>query len=74
MLALTARPALAGGARTTKAYGRYIGRHTEDRILYLPAYFEESRTDVMHALMRARPLATLVRLSEGHCGRLHARH
>jgi transcriptional regulator len=31
--------------------------------LYLPAYFEESRTDVMHALMRARPLATLVTLS-----------
>jgi transcriptional regulator len=32
--------------------------------LYLPAYFEESRTDVLHALMRARPLATLVTLSE----------
>ena len=32
--------------------------------MYLPAYFEESRTDVLHALMRARPLATLVTLSE----------
>jgi transcriptional regulator len=32
--------------------------------LYLPAYFEESRTDVLHALMRARPLATLVTLSD----------
>jgi transcriptional regulator len=32
--------------------------------LYLPAYFQESRTDVLHALMRARPLATLVTLSE----------
>jgi transcriptional regulator len=30
--------------------------------LYLPAYFEESRTEVLHALMRARPLATLVTL------------
>ena len=32
--------------------------------LYLPAYFQESRTDVLHALMRARPLATLVTLAE----------
>jgi transcriptional regulator len=32
--------------------------------LYLPAYFEESRTDVLHGLMRARPLATLVTLSD----------
>jgi transcriptional regulator len=32
--------------------------------MYLPAYFQESRTDVLHALMRARPLATLVTLSE----------
>ncbi len=28
--------------------------------MYLPAHFNESRTDVLHALMRARPLATLV--------------
>jgi transcriptional regulator len=28
--------------------------------LYLPTYFEEKRPDVLHALMRARPLATLV--------------
>jgi transcriptional regulator len=28
--------------------------------LYLPAYFEEKRADVLHGLMRARPLATLV--------------
>jgi len=32
--------------------------------LYLPTYFEESRTDVLHALMRARPLAALVTLSD----------
>ena len=30
--------------------------------MYLPAHFEENRTDVLHALMRARPLATLVTL------------
>lgn len=28
--------------------------------MYLPAHFEESRRDVLHALMRARPFATLV--------------
>src|SRR5271155_3952908 len=28
--------------------------------MYLPALFNETRTDVLHALMRARPLATLV--------------
>jgi transcriptional regulator len=28
--------------------------------LYLPAHFNETRTDVLHDLMRARPLATLV--------------
>ena len=33
---------------------------SQGQILYLPAYFKESRTDVLHALMRARPLATLV--------------
>jgi transcriptional regulator len=32
--------------------------------LYLPAYFKESRTEVLHALMRARPLATLVTLCD----------
>jgi len=32
--------------------------------LYLPAHFEESRIDVLHALMRARPLATLVTLCD----------
>jgi transcriptional regulator len=31
-------------------------------ILYLPAHFSETRTEVLHALMRARPLATLVTL------------
>jgi transcriptional regulator len=30
--------------------------------LYLPAHFNETRTEVMHALMRARPLAALVTL------------
>ena len=29
-------------------------------LLYLPAYFEEKRAEVLHAMMRARPLATLV--------------
>jgi transcriptional regulator len=28
--------------------------------MYLPAFFKESRTDVLHALMRAAPLAVLV--------------
>ena len=28
--------------------------------MYLPAYFQESRTGVLHAMMRARPLAALV--------------
>lgn len=28
--------------------------------MYLPAYFKESRTEVLHQLMRDRPLATLV--------------
>jgi transcriptional regulator len=32
--------------------------------LYVPAYFKESRTEVLHALMRARPLATLVTLRD----------
>lgn len=32
--------------------------------MYLPAYFEESRAGVLHALMRARPLATLVTLAD----------
>jgi transcriptional regulator len=31
-------------------------------ILYLPAHFNEARIEVLHALMRARPLATLVTL------------
>lgn len=33
--------------------------------MYTPKHFEEPRTDVMHELMRARPLATLVTLSSG---------
>jgi len=32
--------------------------------LYLPAHFKESRTEVLHALMRAHPLATLVTLND----------
>jgi transcriptional regulator len=32
--------------------------------LYLPAHFNETRTDVLQALMRARPLATLVTLCD----------
>ena len=31
--------------------------------MYLPRHFEESRIEVLHALMRARPLATLVTMS-----------
>lgn len=30
--------------------------------MYLPAHFNETRTDVLHALMRAHPLSTLVTL------------
>jgi transcriptional regulator len=33
--------------------------------MYIPRQFEEPRVDVMHALIRARPLATLVTLSSG---------
>ncbi len=32
--------------------------------MYLPKYFEESRSGVLHAMMRARPLATLVTLCD----------
>lgn len=32
--------------------------------MYLPAHFEENRTAVLHALMRAHPLATLVTLCD----------
>ncbi len=32
--------------------------------MYLPSHFKESRADVLHALMRARPLATLVTLCD----------
>jgi transcriptional regulator len=33
--------------------------------MYIPKQFEEPRVDVMHALIRAQPLATLVTLSSG---------
>lgn len=33
--------------------------------MYTPKHFEEPRIEVMHALMRARPLATLVTLTSG---------
>jgi transcriptional regulator len=33
--------------------------------MYTSKHFEEPRTEVMHELMRARPLATLVTLSSG---------
>jgi len=36
--------------------------------LYLPAHFAENRIEVLHALMQARPLATLV--TQGHSGLL----
>jgi len=39
-------------------------RDRKDSLLYLPAHFEEKRTHVLHALMRARPLATLVTLCD----------
>ena len=32
--------------------------------MYLPAHFKEPRTEVLHALMRARPLAALVTLTD----------
>jgi transcriptional regulator len=43
-----------------------LPRHSRNQgqILYLPAYFKESRTDVLHGLMRARPLAALVTSSD----------
>ncbi|MBK8182120.1 MAG: FMN-binding negative transcriptional regulator [Candidatus Competibacteraceae bacterium] len=33
--------------------------------MYIPKHFDEPRIDTMHALIRARPLATLVTLSAG---------
>ena len=33
--------------------------------MYIPAHFEEPRTEVLHELIRARPFATLVTLSAG---------
>src|SRR3954465_15373323 len=33
--------------------------------MYIPEQFEEPRVEVMHELIRARPLATLVTLSSG---------
>lgn len=39
--------------------------------MYIPKQFEEQRVDVMHELIRARPLATLVTLSSGE---LNANH
>ena len=32
--------------------------------MYLPTYFKESRAEVLHELMRARPLAALVAVCE----------
>jgi transcriptional regulator len=33
--------------------------------MYIPAHFEEPRIDVLHELIRARPFATLVTLTDG---------
>lgn len=33
--------------------------------MYIPRHFEEPRTEVLHELMRAQPLATLITLSAG---------
>jgi len=33
--------------------------------MYVPAHFEETRLEVLHGLIRARPLATVVTLSSG---------
>lgn len=40
--------------------------------MYLPRHFEETRPEVLHALMRAQPLATLVTLSAS--GDIDANH
>lgn len=39
-----------------------VGEHSKTS-MYMPKQFEEPRVDVMHELIRARPLATLVTLS-----------
>src|SRR5260370_27604715 len=54
----------ASGTLCFRCTIRLVAGLCQGQHLYLPAYFEESRTDVMHALMRARPLATLVTLSD----------
>lgn len=33
--------------------------------MYIPKHFDEPRIDVLHELIRARPLSTLVTLSSG---------
>ena len=33
--------------------------------MYLPSHFEETRTEVLHALMQAHPLGLLITLSQG---------
>ena len=33
--------------------------------MYIPKHFEEPRTEVLHELMRAQPLATLITMSAG---------
>ena len=49
------------GAARWEALGLVPGTwHPRGQRLYLPAHFEENRIGVLHALMRARPLATLV--------------
>jgi transcriptional regulator len=40
-----------------------IGRKNKEQTMYMPKHFEEPRTEIMHDLIRSRPLATLVTLS-----------
>src|SRR5689334_23071477 len=40
-----------------------IGKHPRESLMYVPSHFEEARLEVLHGLMRAQPLATVVTLS-----------
>lgn len=39
--------------------------------MYIPKHFEETRIDVLHAMIRANPLATLVTLADGQFNANH---
>jgi transcriptional regulator len=43
---------------------KHVGSQYDTETLYLPTHFNETRTEVLHALMREHPLATLVAVND----------